>query len=321
MTAGGSETTSVGRLAPSPTGRLHLGHARTFLVAFWHTRSRGGQLRMRMEDLDAPRAVPGAADAILRDLEWLGVEWDGPVLVQSSGIDAMTARVDELVARGLAYPCTCTRGDVQRAQSAPQLGTEEPRYPGTCRGRYASVAEAERRSGRPAGVRFIVPEGPVRVVDGLAGTAEYDVAGSSGDFLIARRGGAPAYQLAVVVDDAAQGVTDVVRGDDLLPSTARQMLLQGALGLPTPSYWHVPLVVDGKGRRLAKRSDDLSLEDLRARGVDARAIVQWAASTCGVPHAPRATAAEVVSYFSTGRIPRQPVTVDDETILRLVERG
>lgn len=308
----------VGRLAPSPTGRLHLGHARTFLIAYWHARAGDGRLALRMEDLDVPRVVPGATDEILRDIDWLGLDWDGPVLVQSSRLDAITARVDELVARGLAYPCTCSRGDIRSAQSAPQQGTEEPRYPGTCRGRYESVADAERRSGRSAGIRFLVPEGPIRFVDGVVGAQESDVAAEVGDFLIARRGGAPAYQIAVVVDDAAQGVTDVIRGDDLLPSTARQFLLQSALGLPHPAWWHVPLVQDETGRRLAKRSDAVSLSELRAKGVDPRAIVGWSAATCGMNVPERLSAREGIAAFSIGRIPRSPVRIDLATLDRIL---
>jgi glutamyl-tRNA synthetase len=301
----------VGRLAPSPTGRLHLGHARTFLLAWWHARSRGGRIVMRMEDLDAPRVVPGTADAILRDLEWLGLDWDGPVVMQSANLEQISAAAAELVERGLAYPCICTRGDVQRAQSAPQAGVAEVRYPGTCRGRFASVAEAERASGQPAGLRFQVPAGVVRLTDGIAGSFATDVSAETGDFLVARRGGAPAYQLAAVVDDAAEGVTEVVRGDDLLPSTARQHLLQRALHLPHPATWHVPLVVDGEGRRLAKRSDDLSLAELRDRGTDAREIVGWVARSAGIPDADRPTASEVTAAFDMSRIPRAPVGLTD----------
>lgn len=318
MIAAASATMRVGRLAPSPTGRLHLGHARTFLIAYWHARADDGRLVLRMEDLDAPRVVEGAADEILRDLEWLGLDWDGPVIVQSSRLEAITARVDELVSRGLAYPCTCSRGDIRSTQSAPHPGAEEPRYPGTCRRRYESVADAERRSGRTAGIRFVVPEGPVRFVDGVAGAQESDVAAEVGDFLIARRGGAPAYQIAVVVDDAAQGVTEVIRGDDLLPSTARQLLLQNALGLSHPRWWHVPLVQDDTGRRLAKRSDDVSLSELRRKGVDPRAIVGWSAATCGMEVPERVSAREATAAFSMRRIPRAPVRLDKPVLDRII---
>jgi glutamyl-tRNA synthetase len=304
----------VGRLAPSPTGRLHLGHARTFLLAWWHARSRGGRVVLRMEDLDQGRVVPGAADAILRDLEWLGLDWDGPVRVQSDGIEAIDAAVRSLVDRGLAYACVCTRGDIRAAQSAPQAGATEIPYPGTCRGRFASVREAERAVGKPAGIRFAVPDRAVRIEDGIAGTVEFDVAKEAGDFLVARRGGAPAYQIAVVVDDDRDGVTEVVRGDDLLPSAARQWLLGEALGLPHPSYFHVPLVTDEHGRRLAKREDDLSLGELRERGVDARAVVGWAARSAGFDVPERVTAREATAAVVVPEMDRRPVAIHREAI-------
>ena len=300
--------TSTGRLLPSPTGKLHLGHARTFLLAYWQARSRGGSIVLRIEDLDAPRVVPGASEAIVQDLEWLGIEWDGPVVVQSSRIGASIDACEDLLRRGLAYPCICSRGDLRTAQSAPQQGVAEPRYPGTCRGKFASVAEAEKASGKPAGVRFVVEPGPVEFVDHFVGPCSFDVARDVGDFLIARKGGLPAYQLAVVVDDAAQAVTEVVRGDDLLSSTARQILLRRALGLPEPSYVHVPLVVNETGRRLAKRADDLSLAELRDRGADARAIATWCGRTAGIAVEGLETAAELTARFSMDRVPREPVS-------------
>jgi glutamyl-tRNA synthetase len=248
----------VGRLAPSPTGRLHLGHARTFLIAWWSIRSRSGRIVMRIEDLDESRARPELADAALADLEWLGMDWDGIPLVQSSGLERLRTSVERLLASGDAYACTCSRADIRSAAGAPQAGDVETRYPGTCRGRYSSVEHAERLSGRAASVRFVAPTGPVDVEDAFAGRLCFDPEREVGDFMIARRDGGPAYQLAVVVDDAHQGVTEVVRGDDLLPSTARQLLLQRALGLPHPRWIHVPLVGDLEGRRFAKRRDDLS---------------------------------------------------------------
>ncbi len=300
----------VGRLAPSPTGALHLGHARTFLLAWWHARSRGGRVVMRIEDLDAPRVVPHAAEHILRDLEWLGLDWDGPVVVQSARLDAIRDAADRLVAGGIAYPCVCTRGDLRSAASAPQLGDTEPRYPGTCRGRFTTVADAERASGKAAALRFRVEGGPIPLVDGFAGPHVTDVGAEVGDFPIARKGGLPAYQLAVVVDDAADGITEVVRGDDLLPSAARQFLLRRALGLAQPEHFHVPLVVDRSGRRLAKRADDLSLEELRNRGADPRAIVGWAARTAGFAGAERPTATEVAPLFAMARVAPGAVDAD-----------
>jgi len=309
----------VGRLAPSPTGLLHLGHARTFLVAWWRARNVGGRLVMRLEDLDGPRAKPEMAEAALRDLAWLGLDWDGPDYLQSTGLLEISAAAAELSQRGLAYACVCSRSDVRSAQSAPQLGENEPRYPGTCRGKFASLLAAEQETGKPAGLRLQVPDGNLTVNDNLLGARGFDVQGDVGDFLIAKRDGAPAYQLAVVVDDARQAVTEVVRGEDLLASSARQQLLQQALGLPAVSYLHVPLVLDESGRRLAKRDDDLSLQQLREGGTDPRAIVAWAARSCGIACARRVTARVALIDFSLAKLPRQPITLDAASIEALRE--
>ena len=307
----------VGRLAPSPTGLLHLGHARTFLLAFWHVRSRAGRLLLRMEDLDGPRAEMRFADAALADLDWLGLDWDGPVFVQSSGLERLNSAVAALIAAGKAYPCVCSRGDIRSAQSAPHAGSLEPRYPGTCRGRYASFAEAERQSGRAAGARLLVPEGSIAIEDGVAGASRWDVARDVGDFLIAKRDKAPAYQLAVVVDDHAQGVSEVLRGADLLPSAARQWHVQRALDLPHPAWFHVPLVTDANGRRLAKREADLSLAELRAGGTDPRAIVAWAARSAGLAVDDRVTPKEVTPLFQLAAVPNQPVPLEPQLVAAL----
>ncbi|HEX3775942.1 MAG TPA: tRNA glutamyl-Q(34) synthetase GluQRS [Polyangiaceae bacterium] len=300
----------IGRLAPSPTGLLHLGHARTFLLAYWQIRSRGGTLLMRMEDLDGPRAEARFADAALHDLEWLGLDWDGPVWLQSNGMDRLNSAISKLIAEGKAYPCVCSRGDILRAQSAPHADSAEPRYPGTCRGLYASFAEAEAKTSRVAGARLLVPEGKIQIEDGVSGTSAWNVAEEVGDFLVAKRDKAPAYQLAVVVDDAAQGVTEILRGDDLLPSAARQWHVQHALGLPHPAWFHVPLVTDETGRRLAKREADLSLAELRAGGTDPRAIVAWAGESAGIALGGRVTASEVTPHFALSRLPKTPARLD-----------
>ncbi|HEY6081518.1 MAG TPA: tRNA glutamyl-Q(34) synthetase GluQRS [Polyangiaceae bacterium] len=307
----------VGRLAPSPTGLLHLGHARTFLLAWWRARSQSARLALRLEDLDGPRVRPEMSETALRDLSWLGLDWDGPAYVQSSGLAEIVAAARQLERAGSAYACICSRGDVRSAQSAPQQGDVEPRYPGTCRGRFASLASAQAETGRQAGLRLRVPDGQQIVDDQLLGARPFDVQAEVGDFLIAKRDGAPAYQLAVVVDDARQGVTEVVRGDDLLPSAARQQLLQRALGLPPVSYLHVPLVLDETGRRLAKRHDDLSLLELRSAGTDPRAIVAWIARSCGMDCGERTSARDALSAFELRRLPREPVQLDAATLTGL----
>jgi glutamyl-tRNA synthetase len=300
---------------------LHLGHARTFLMAYWYTRSRGGRLLLRIEDLDGARASRHFADALLRDLEWLGIEWDAAPSVQSEHPERFDRALRELFERGEAYACVCTRGDLATASNAPQAGVSEPRYPGTCRGRFASPAEAEKISGKAAGARLVVPPGAVAIEDELAGARTFDVAAEVGDFLVLRRGGGAAYQLAVAVDDATEGITEVVRGDDLLPSAARQWHVQRALGLPHPRWVHVPLVVGETGERLAKRTDALSLEALRARGADPRAIVGWAAESAGIRSDGRATAAEITPFFQLDRVPRAPVTAGDALVERLLTFG
>jgi glutamyl-tRNA synthetase len=312
-----SSAARIGRLAPSPTGLLHLGHARTFLVAWWIARRDGARLWMRVEDLDADRSAARFIGASLEDLAWLGLDWDGEPLLQSEGLSRLNDAVDSLIERGLAYYCVCTRSDLRNSQTAPQQGDSELRYAGTCRGRFASLEAARRASGREPGVRLIVPEGAVTIEDGILGTVTNDVAREVGDFSIARRGGQPAYQLAVVVDDHAEGVTDVVRGADLLSSAARQWHVRRALGLPEPRYFHVPLVLDAEGRRLAKRADDLSLRELREGGTDPRAIVAWAAKSAGLAVADRVTPREALAAFDLALLPRAPVTLSANTLEEL----
>lgn len=308
----------VGRLAPSPTGHLHLGHARSFLVAWWHARARGGRIVLRIEDLDVERVKPGMVDATLRDLEWLGLDWDGTPWIQSHGVAEIQSVAEDLLVRGLAYPCVCTRAEVEAAQSAPHGHDAGGRYPGTCRGRFASLADAERATGRKAALRFVVPTGEVEVEDGVLGRHAFDVERDVGDFPILRRAGSPAYQLAVVVDDARAGVTEVVRGSDLLDSAARQQLLQRALALPVPRWFHVPLVVDETGRRFAKRSDDISLARLRASGLDPRALVAWVARRSGMSVPEPATARELAPLFDLSRLSREPVVVTRPALAELL---
>jgi len=312
----------VGRLAPSPTGLLHLGHARSFLLAWWSARARGGRVLLRLEDLDRARVKPGMAEACLRDLEWLGLDWDGSVVMQSAGEEHLRAAAASILERGLAYPCVCTRREVELAASAPHEGDGTLRYPGTCRARFLSPAEAERESGRPAALRLRVPPGAVAFEDALRGRVSFDVAREVGDFPLTGRDGQVAYQLAVVVDDARQGVTEVLRGDDLLASTARQVLVQEALGLPRPVWVHVPLVLDAAGRRLAKRADGLSLARLRAEGVSPRAVVAWAARSAGMECGDgAATPAELVASFDLARLPREPVRLAPEVLAALRAGG
>lgn len=248
-----------GRLAPSPTGYLHVGHARTFLTA--QERARGGTLVLRIEDLDAQRVRPEYVAALETDLRWVGLRWQEGPFHQSERGELYRAAWRELMARGAIYPCRCSRRDVQAALGAPHAEDAEPIYPGTCRG--AAVATG------PANWRFAVTAGEaVEWTDGGAGPQRFVAGRDFGDFLVWRRDGVPAYQLAVVVDDAAMRITEVVRGEDLLVSTAQQLLLYRSLGLTPPLFWHCPLVHDAAGRRLAKRRGAHSLRDLREAGRD-----------------------------------------------------
>jgi len=309
----------ITRLAPSPTGALHLGNARTFLVNWLLARQRGWEVRMRVEDLDGPRVKRGAAERMLDELAWLGLDWSGPVVRQTDRQAAYEAALRRLIDAGAAYPCTCSRKDIQLAASAPHAEDAAGAYPGTCRGRFASADDARRATGRPVAWRVQVPDGAVSFVDAFAGPQRFDLRRVCGDFVVFRGGAAAAYQLAVVVDDAAAGVDAVVRGDDLLDSAARQIHLRRLLGLtPEVRYWHLPLVVGPDGRRLAKRHGDTRLATYRARGVRPERIVGLLAAWSGLLEEPaEATVAELLERFDLARLPRGPVvfTQADEAFL------
>ena len=259
-----------GRLAPSPTGYLHLGHARTFWVAQERARAHGGELILRNEDMDSTRFKMEFADAMLEDLRWFGFKWSegpdcgGPFAPynQSERMSFYRAALEELRAGNFIYPCTCSRKDIQLAVTAPHAEDDEVIYPGTCRNnRKSEIAN------RKFNWRFRVPDGEtVSFADGNFGEQQFIAGKDFGDFVVWRGDDVPAYQLACVVDDAAMQVTEVVRGADLLVSTARQILLYRALNLLVPDFYHCELMRDDKGVRLAKRHDALSLRQLREHG-------------------------------------------------------
>ncbi len=257
-----------GRLAPSPTGFLHLGHARTFWIAQQRAEAADGALILRNDDLDRARCQPEFVAAMIEDMQWFGLRWsDGPYH-QSARMPHYIAAFEMLRARGFIYPCTCSRQDVLRALDAPHLGEEEPIYPGTCRPRSGEKSAIRNpQSAIPQNWRFRVPDGDtISFIDGALG-AHTEIAGRDfGDFLVWRKDDLPSYQLACTVDDAEMEITEVVRGADLLTSTCRQLLLYRALGLREPAFFHCPLVTDEKGIRLAKRNDALSLRTLREQG-------------------------------------------------------
>jgi glutamyl-tRNA synthetase len=263
-----------GRLAPSPTGHLHLGHARTFWIAQVRAKAASGTLVLRNEDLDENRARPEFVSSMLEDLHWFGLRWqEGPDVGGPSGPYNQSERRPfhfaawkKLLDGGFIYPCKCSRRDIQQSLQAPHQGEEEPVYPGTCRPPENSRAFAAIS---PAGVnwRFRVPDGEtISFHDGHFGLQQFLAGKDFGDFIVWRHDDAPSYQLAVVADDAAMKITEVVRGQDLLLSTARQILLYQALGLKPPAFYHCPLMTDDSGARLAKRHDALSLRTLRAGG-------------------------------------------------------
>jgi glutamyl-Q tRNA(Asp) synthetase len=264
------------RFAPSPTGALHLGHACSAIRAHDLARAAGGRFLLRIEDIDPGRAREAHVAGILADLAWLGLAWDGPVVRQSARLPLYAAALDRLRAAGLVYPCFCTRAEIAASAAAPH-GEGGPLYPGTCR-RLDPTTRARRMAGEPHAWRIdmaaaVARAGPLDWHDATAGTV---IAAplAQGDVVLARKDAPVSYHLAVTVDDAAQGVTDVVRGEDLFAATHVHRLLQALLGLPTPAYHHHPLLRDAHGRRLAKRDGARSLADLRADGIDGPALAE-----------------------------------------------
>ena len=307
-----------GRLAPSPTGYLHIGNARSFLLAWLQMRNVGGQIILRIEDLDAQRATPNAATQIVRDLRWLGLDWDNPLAddyFQSNRFPIYQEALAELQARGLVYPCFCSRKELRSIASAPH-GSDGPIYPGTCRQLSPQQQQQRSRQKSPA-LRFAVQPGTVVTHhDGVAGLQREEVSQSTGDFIVARADGVVSYQLAVVVDDLRMGITHVLRGDDLLGSTPRQILLHNTFGGTPPTFAHVPLILGPDGVRLAKRHGSVSVEELRERGVAAQQLVGWLAWSCGVIDRPEpVSAAELIAEFSIKKITNKLTQLDDSRAL------
>ncbi len=332
------------RLAPSPTGALHLGNARTFLINWALARQQGWGIVLRIEDLDTPRVKPQAQQQAIDDLRWLGLDWDEGPYFQMKEVQPYRAALSRLAERGLIYPCHCTRKDIEAAQSAPHADDHELRYPGTCRPHAANAASpphadalarrdvalqgspqldvadqsspatgdsAPSRLAAGPALRLLVPDETITFTDEIAGPPRINVQEQVGDFIVATKAGLPAYQLAVVVDDARQGVTDIVRGDDLIRSAARQLLLYRVLDLtPTPRYWHVPLVVGEDGRRLAKRHGDTRLSWYREQGVPAERVIGLLAAWCGAAASPAPMSAEEFRQrFDIHRLPREQVVM------------
>ena len=286
--------TRAGRFAPSPSGVLHVGNLRTAILAWLFARSTGRRFLLRVEDLDRARA--GAEAEQLRDLAAIGVDWDGGIVRQTDREHLYAAAIDRLTAAGLTYECFCTRREIQEAPSAPHA--PQGAYPGTCRS-LSGAERASRRAVRPAAVRLRAAATSATVQDVLHGS----FTGVVDDFVLRRNDGVTAYNLAVVVDDAAQGIDQVVRGDDLLPSTPRQAYLASLLHIPVPEYAHVPLVVNAGGARLAKRDGAVTLADLASAGVTVEQVRDALLVSVGLPAGPLERA---LGAFDPESLPREP---------------
>lgn len=313
------------RLAPSPTGGLHVGNVRTLMLAWLSARAVGGIVVLRVEDLDRDRCKPGFTEQMIADLRWLGFDWDeGPATGGSHGPYRQSQRyhqyesaLQRLIDEGRAYPCTCSRAELAQIAGAPH-GSTGPTYPGTCRDRYRDAAEARRQSGREPAWRFDLRRCPKMPWQDCF-TSDQPMPAAVDDFVLRRADGVPAYQLAVVVDDMAMGITEVVRGADLADSTPRQLALIAALRGKPPAYFHVPLVLDDQGRRLAKRSGSTQIAELRDMGVRPEPIVGLLARGIGLNDTSiPARLDELVGRFSWDQVPRDPVTVHESDLNALL---
>ena len=308
---------TVGRYAPSPSGRMHLGNLCCCLLAWLSAKHQGGRVVLRIEDLDAMRCPRSFADLLEADLAWLGLSADeggsagGPAgpYYQSERADLYRYYYDRLAGMGLVYPCFCTRSQLHAA-SAPHRSDGQVVYPGTCRG-LTPEQVAEKSRIRPPAWRVMVPDEEITFTDGHLGRYTENLAADCGDFIVRRADGGFAYQLAVVVDDALMGVTQVVRGADLLSSTPRQLWLYRTLGLPAPEFYHLPLLLAPDGRRLSKRDGDQSLEHLQAKYTPEQ-IIGKLAWVCGLTDTPDPRRpAELVDGFSWEKVPRQDICLPE----------
>lgn len=299
----------IGRFAPTPSGRLHLGNILCAMLAYLSARSAGGRFLLRIEDLDIPRCPRRLATQAIDDLTWLGFTWDDAPLYQSERSAIYAEALEALTRRGLTYPCFCTRAQLN-ACAAPNLGDTQRVYPGTC-ARLSPEEAARLARTRPSAIRLRVPAEDVSFADGLWGRQTENLARECGDFVLRRSDGLYGYQLAVVVDDALSGVTEVVRGRDILSATPRQIYLQRLLGYPEPAYWHIPLLTDAQGRRLAKRDRDLDLSALSKR-LRPEDILGALAFSAGLQNEPRpATLEALLPDFSWTRARRGDVRLPE----------
>ena len=308
---------TVGRFAPSPSGRIHLGNMLCSLLAWLSARQKGGKVVLRIEDLDTARCKRAYAEQMIDDLLWLGLDWDeGPGVGGPQGPYWQSERtalyeqaLETLREKGLVYPCFCTRSELHAA-SAPHRSDGQTIYAGTCRTLTAAEREEKALRRSPA-MRLVTPDGVWGFTDGHMGVYEENLAADCGDFLLRRSDGMFAYQLAVVVDDAAMGVTEVVRGSDLLSSTPRQMYLYDLLGLKTPEFYHFPLLLDAQGRRLSKRNADAGLDELRGKLSPEEILGRLAFLGGFNPSAEPKSAEQLLADFDWAKVPREDVCIPE----------
>ena len=293
----------TGRFAPSPTGRMHLGNVFSALLSWLSARSRGGQWLLRIEDIDPARSRQEYADLLMGDLEWLGLGWDGQPVYQSRRSDIYETFFRQLQERGLTYPCYCTRADLLATQ-APHESDGRVVYPGTCR-------HLPPQPGRAAATRLIVADEDISFTDGHYGEQHVNLARQVGDFIIRRKDGAWAYQLAVVIDDALTGVTEVVRGCDLLLSSPQQIYLARLLGFAVPQFCHLPLLCNRQGQRLSKRDRSMDMASLRQRFAPEEIIGRLAFLAGVLPQPKPMSAEDLVPLFSWDKVPLSSVEIDD----------
>lgn len=308
-----------GRFAPSPSGQMHLGNVWTALLAWLSVRKAGGEMILRMEDLDPERSRPAFAEQILTDLRWLGLDWDeGPDIggpfapySQDDRRELYKQAIDKLTLSGLVYPCFCSRAELHSPTLAPHAGETEWRYPGTCKLLGDQQRLFRMQQGKRPLLRVAVPDKNYTFTDGIQGVFTQNLHTACGDFVVQRSDGVHAYQLAVVVDDALMSISQVVRGSDLLASTVKQLYLYEILELPPPAFAHVPLLIDQSGQRLSKRQQSLTLSALRQKGVKAERIIGYLAWRAGLIEYDESVAArDLVVDFSLHRISRAPVLID-----------
>ena len=299
---------AIGRFAPTPSGRMHLGNAFSYLLAWLSARSEGGEVLLRMEDLDTLRCTPEYAQSIREDLLWLGLEWDRETSPQRERTKAYEAALEVLRERANVFPCWCTRGSLNLV-NAPHASYGHPIHPASCRLRSEEERSRMMKKAPPAW-RLEAPDETVSFRDGLFGPCSEDLKRDCGDFVLRRADGVFVYQLAVVVDDGEAGVTQVVRGCDLLSSTPRQLWLYRLLGYEAPEYWHVPMLTDREGRKLSKRDADLDLGELKKHRTPEE-IVGFLAFRCGLLDREEAvSAAELIGEFSWDRIRKENIIIE-----------